>query len=316
MLSTLNQVSGSNVNGVSARKSHFAENPLMTAALLSEQSFPEATLYIVGLPIGNASDITLRALWVLDRADAIACEDTRETRKLLDRYGIHTPTIAVHEHNERSAAEKLIERLSRGERIALVTDAGTPAVSDPGARAVQTVREAGYRVCPIPGASAVVTAMSASGLDSYTFTFVGFVPPSSKARRTALATYAAREDAFVLYEAPHRLKDLLKDLAAVLSPTRRVVVARELTKKFETFSAMTAGEMAQWVETHEPRGEYVIAVDSEQRTNDGVDETSLCWIRAIAEALPASRAAAVAAKVTGVKRDVIYQLLMQGKMVE
>lgn len=196
--------------GQGTRSSQFAADPLMQSAQTAQQTFPQSALYIVGLPIGNAADITLRALWVLDICDRVACEDTRETRKLLDRYGISTPTISVHEHNERSASQKLIEYLAKGERIALVTDAGTPAVSDPGAKAVQSVREAGFRVVPVPGASAVVTALSASGLDSYSFTFAGFVPPSGKARRTALSKLAQKEEAFVLYEAPHRICDLLK----------------------------------------------------------------------------------------------------------
>ena len=135
--------------GQRTRSSQFAADPLMQSAQTAQQSFPQSALYIVGLPIGNAADITLRALWVLDICDHVACEDTRETRKLLDRYGISTPTISVHEHNERSASQKLIDYLAKGERIALVTDAGTPAVSDPGAKAVQSVREAGFRVVPV-----------------------------------------------------------------------------------------------------------------------------------------------------------------------
>lgn len=291
------------------RLSRFAADPLMQSAQTAQQTFPQSALYIVGLPIGNAADITLRALWVLDICDRVACEDTRETRKILDRYGISTPTVSVHEHNERTASVKLIEYLRKGERIALVTDAGTPAVSDPGARAVQSVREAGFRVVPIPGASAVVTALSASGLDSYSFTFAGFVPPSGKARRSALSKLAQKEEAFVLYEAPHRVRDLLKDLSEVLHSNRRVVVARELTKKFESFEALMAGELAFWAQSHEPRGEYAIAVDMQSQGEDDLDAKDLKWLRAIAEELPKSRAAALAAKVTGIKRDVIYRLL-------
>lgn len=291
------------------RLSRFAADRLMQSAQMAQQSFPQAALYIVGLPIGNAADITLRALWVLDICDRVACEDTRETRKILDRYGISTPTISVHEHNERSASLKLIEYLRQGERIALVTDAGTPAVSDPGARAVQSVREAGFRVIPVPGASAVVTALSASGLDSYSFTFAGFVPPSGKARRSALAELAQKKEAFVLYEAPHRIRDLLKDLATVLHAGRRVVVARELTKKFESFEAMTASELPNWTQTHEPRGEYVIAVDMQSKGEEELEASDLRWLRAVAGELPKSKAAALAAKVTGLKRDALYRLL-------
>ncbi len=287
----------------------FADNALMQSAGVSEQMFPTSALYIVGLPIGNAADITLRSLWILDLCDLIACEDTRETRKLLDRYGIHTSTVSVREHNERSATESLLEKLSAGARIALVTDAGTPAVSDPGAKAVDVVRQAGFQVIPVPGACAAVTAMSASGLDSYTFTFVGFVPPTAKARKELLATYASRNDAFILYEAPHRLKDLLKDLATALDADRRVVVARELTKRFETFEAMRAADLTEWVKNHEARGEYAIVIDMHQGKNEGLDESALKWARELVKELPLSRAAAVTAKVTGIKRDQAYQLL-------
>lgn len=313
MQSTLKQDVDSQDKDSREQGDRFDDNPLMQCALLGEQSFPNSTLYIVGLPIGNAADITLRALWILDKADVIACEDTRETRKLLDRYGIHTPTMSVHEHNERSAAEKLIERLKAGDRIALVTDAGTPAVSDPGAKAVHAVREAGLRVSPVPGCSAVITALSASGLDSYTFTFVGFVPPASKARKAALAKYAAREDAFVVYEAPHRIRELLADLADSISPERRVVVTRELTKKFETFEAMKGGELKEWAKNHEPRGEYAIAVDQEVKATAAFDDVTRTWLLAIAQEMPASRAAAMAAKVTGMKRDTVYQFLMENR---
>lgn len=291
----------------------FQDNVIMQQAALQEQSFPKSTLYIVGLPIGNAADITLRALWILTAADAIACEDTRETRKLLDRYAIHTPTLSLHEHNERQAAAKLCERLALGQRIALVTDAGTPAVSDPGARAVQTVREAGFGVVPVPGASAVVTALSASGLDSYRFTFVGFVPPVAKARRAALAQYAARDEAFVVYEAPHRIRELLTDLAAALAPGRRVVVAREVTKRFETFTPLQAGALAAWALEHEPKGEYAVLVDQQISEQTQMDEATRSWARALADELPLSRAAAVVAKVAGLRRDAVYQEMLAWK---
>lgn len=313
MRSNMSQEQGSEV-GKQVDISQFAENILMQRVGMAEQSVPMSTLYIVGLPIGNAADISLRALWILDAVDLIACEDTRESRKLLDRYGIRTPTVAVHEHNERSAAERLIDQLRSGLRIALITDAGTPAVSDPGAKVVQAVREAGLNVVPIPGASAVVTAMSASGLDSYTFTFVGFVAPAAKARQKTLMTYAGRSDAFVLYEAPHRVQDLLKDLARVLSPTRRVVVAREVTKRFESFVAMPASELAQWAKEHAPKGEYVILVDQEVKNESlGLGETELVWARAMMSELPVARVAAIVAKLTGVKRDVVYKTLMAEK---
>lgn len=312
----VNDMSQETVLGTETKLSRFADNILMQQALLSEQNTPLATLYIVGLPIGNASDITLRALWMLDLVDVIACEDTRQTRKLLDRYGIHTPTMSVHEHNERSASQVVIQALDAGKRVALVTDAGTPAVSDPGARCVDAVRSAGFRVIPVPGASAVVTAISASGLDSYQFTFAGFIPAQSKARRTELVRLADRSEAFVLYEAPHRLRELLLDLADQLDADRRVVVARELTKKFETLVAMPAADLGAWAKEHEPRGEYVIVVDMKAQKDEGLSERDLAWARALAKEVPLSRAAAITAKITGVKRDVVYQRLSAEKSTE
>ncbi len=292
-----------------ARGFRFADNALMQCAGLAQQSFSGATLYIVGLPIGNAADITLRALWVLDACDVIACEDTRQTKKLLERYGIATPTMSVHEHNEHAAAGRLIDLLREGRRIALVTDAGTPAVSDPGAKAVALVRQAGFSVSPVPGASAAVAALSASGLSSYRFTFAGFVPPAAKARREALRELAGRGEAFVLYEAPHRICALLTDLAAELEADRRVVVARELTKRFETFSTMPAGELAQWAQSHEPRGEYVIAVDMREGRATELDDRDRAWLAAVAAQLPPSRAASLAARVTGLKREALYRMI-------
>lgn len=280
---------------------------------VDEQSFPAGALYIVGLPIGNSADITIRALWVLDLADCIAAEDTRQTQKILSRYGITTHEISVREFNEVTGAQQIIERLERGERVALVTDAGTPAVSDPGALVVKIVLDAGYRVIPIPGASAVITALSASGLKAKTFTFVGFVPPQAKGRKAALAHYAGRGDAFVLYEAPHRIKELLKELAAALEPTRRVVVAREVTKKFESFTPLEAGALSAWAAEHEPRGEYAVLVDEAEKKEAALDEQAFAWMRAIAEELPASRTSALVSRMTGVPRDEIYKLLSAKK---
>lgn len=291
----------------------WTSNALIQAAGLPGQNCPDSTLYIVGLPIGNLGDITLRALWILALADVVAAEDTRETRKLLDKFGISVKLLSVREHNERHGAEQIIELLQEGKKVALVTDAGTPCVSDPGARAVKAVREAGFRVIPVPGASAVVTALSGAGLDGSGFAFVGFVPPQSKARRNALAYWLARPEPFVLYEAPHRVVDLLEDLAVAMEPERRVVVAREITKKFETFSSLTGAELAEWAALHEPRGEYVILVDEAPAKDNALSEDDIRWLRAMMSELPSSKLAAVAAKVTGKPRDEIYQWLCEHK---
>ena len=287
---------------------------LMQLAGLDTQTFPESTLYIVGLPIGNAADITLRALWVLAGADVIAAEDTRETKKLLERFSISVPTVSVREHNEIAQSNMIIERLKKGEKVAMVTDAGTPAVSDPGARLVREVLKAGFRVVPIPGASAVVTALSAAGLEPAGFHFVGFLPPQSKARREALRALLGQKDSFVLYEAPHRIKDVLMDLAQLAQPERRVVVARELTKKFETFSVLTAAELADWTQAHDARGEYVILIDVAPQTDTfELSEKDKQWLRVLADALPASKAAAAAAKIIGCSRDEVYRWLLSEK---
>ena len=292
----------------------WSEQLLMQLAGLDTQTFPNSTLYIVGLPIGNAADITLRALWVLAGADVIAAEDTRETKKLLERFSISVPTVNVREHNEIAQSNMIIERLKKGEKVAMVTDAGTPAVSDPGARLVREVLKAGFRVVPIPGASAVVTALSAAGLEPAGFHFVGFLPPQPKARHEALRTLLGQKESFVLYEAPHRIKDVLMDLAQLAQPERRVVVARELTKKFETFSVLSAAELSDWTQAHEPRGEYVILVDVAAQTDTfDLSEKDKQWLRALAGTMPASKAAAAAAKIIGCSRDEVYRWLLSEK---
>lgn len=285
----------------------------MSAAGLPEQDMPVGALYVVGLPIGNLGDITLRALWVLSKVDAVAAEDTRETRKLLERFGLSAKLLSVREHNERAGAEQIKRLLDAGERVALVTDAGTPAVSDPGARVVDALRADGVRVIPIPGASAVVTALSAAGLLGQGFRFVGFVAPQPKARRAALSELAAYPGPFVLYEAPHRIEALLTDLSAALTPERRVVVARELTKKFETITTLTAQTAAVWARSHEPRGEYVVLVDQEPPNEQTVDDDARRWLQALAGEVPASRLAAAAAKATGLPRQMLYDYLLAHK---
>lgn len=292
----------------------WSEQLLMQLAGLESQTLPNSALYIVGLPIGNAADITLRALWVLTSADVIAAEDTRETKKLLERFSISVPTVSVREHNEIAQSHMIIERLQKGEKVAMVTDAGTPAVSDPGARLVREVLKAGFRVIPIPGASAVITALSAAGLEPAGFQFVGFLPPQAKARREVLSALLGQKGSFVLYEAPHRIKEVLKDLGELSQPERRVVVARELTKKFETFCVMSAQELSEWLKSYEPKGEYVILVDVAPESDLlELSQKDKQWIRALASAMPSSKAAAAAAKIIGCSRDDIYKWLLMEK---
>ena len=289
----------------------WSDNILMQSAGLPGQELPPGALYVVGVPIGNMGDITLRALWVLSRAEAVAAEDTRETRKLLERFGIETRLLSVREHNERHGAEQIDELLSQGLRVALVTDAGTPAVSDPGARAVEHLRAAGRRIIPVPGPSACVTALSAAGLRGAGFTFIGFLPPQPMARRQARDALRERREPFVLYEAPHRILALLNDMAEALDGVRGVVIARELTKKFETVTAMTVADLPAFAAAHEPRGEYVLLVDEKPAEEGGLDPSDEAWLRDLAGEMPASRLAAIAARRTGRPRQEIYAWLMK-----
>src|SRR5690606_27407158 len=240
---------------------------------VSQQTFPAATLYVVATPIGNTGDISLRALHVLTIADAVACEDTRNTGHLLSRYGLSKPLIAAHQHNEREVAERLIARLQQGERIALVSDAGTPGVSDPGARIVDAVRAAGLNVVPLPGPSAAIAALSASGLVNDRFHFVGFLPAKAKGRETALASLVRETSTLVFYEAPHRIVDCVEALAAAFEPGRQVVFARELSKMFEEVHRCELKDALAWVKAdqHRERGEFVVLVAGAVEALDAED---------------------------------------------
>lgn len=278
---------------------------------MEEQELPARALYVVALPIGNAADVTLRALWLLSRVEVIAAEDTRVTRPLLARFGIDTPLMSAHQHNEREAAHQLVARLARGERVALVSDAGTPGISDPGARVVRAVLDAGFRVVPVPGASSAVAAVSAGGLAPGPFRFVGFLPNGANERERLLRTLAADGAPFVLFEAPHRVRELLALMTDVLEPERRVVLARELTKKFETIAAHRACDLATLVA--DERGEYVILVDAGAAPDTEVDAVTRRWVAELVQELPPARAAAVAARASGCPRDALYRLAMQLK---
>jgi 16S rRNA (cytidine1402-2'-O)-methyltransferase len=220
-------------------------------------------LYLVATPIGNLEDITLRALRVLRSADVIACEDTRHSRRLLDHYAISAPTISYHEHNERERAAELVERLAQGARIAMISDAGTPGISDPGFRLVRLAIERGIPVVPIPGASALLSALAASGLPTDDFRFHGFLPPRSSPRRTLLESLRASETTNIFYEAPHRLRETLADIEATLGPARPLVIARELTKIHEEFLRGAVADIRAAMDSDsrgEPKGEFVLLI--------------------------------------------------------
>jgi 16S rRNA (cytidine1402-2'-O)-methyltransferase len=233
-------------------------------------------LYLVATPIGNLEDITLRAIRVLKQADLIACEDTRQTQKLLNHYGIDTPTTSYHEHNEAARAAELVEKLAQGSRVAVVSDAGMPGISDPGFRLVSLVIERGLPVIPIPGATAFVAALVASGLPSDAFSFRGFLPPKNAARRRQLEQARDSRETQVFYEAPHRILAALEDVAAVLGPGRRIVVARELTKIHEEFLRGTATQVLDTLKIRgEMKGEMVLIIGPAEETENAVPTVSI-----------------------------------------
>ncbi len=290
-----------------------ARLPVMGEA--AQQSYPTATLYVVATPIGNVTDITLRALHLLALADVVACEDTRKTGALLQRFGLSQPTIAAHQHNEREVADKIVERLRAGQRVALVSDAGTPGVSDPGARIVDAVRNAGLNVVPLPGPSAAIAALSASGLVNDRFHFVGFLPAKAKGREAALAPLARETSTLVFYEAPHRINDCVEALAAAFEPTRQVVFARELSKMFEEVHRCELKDALAWVKAdqHRERGEFVVLVAGAVEATDAEDAEAERVLQILLSECSVKQAANLAAQITGRKKNALYERALQIK---
>lgn len=290
-----------------------AHLPVLNEA--AAQVYPTATLYVVATPIGNVADISVRALHVLNMVDAVACEDTRNTGHLLTRFGLHKPMIAAHQHNEREVAEKLIARLQAGERIALVSDAGTPAVSDPGARIVDAVRHAGLRVVPLPGASAALAALSASGLVNDRFHFFGFLPAKAKQRDTALHALLGMPATMVFYEAPHRILDCVASLAGVFEPTRQIVFARELTKLFEEIHRCPLSDALAWVkaDSNREKGEYVVLLEGAAAEGDADDAQAERILSILLTECSVKQAANLAAQITGKKKNALYDRALQMK---
>lgn len=282
--------------------------------LAQTQQYPAATLYVVATPIGNLADITVRALHVLGLVDRICAEDTRNTGTLLARYGISKPLLAVHEHNEREASQRVIDFLRAGERVACVSDAGTPGISDPGAKLVDAVREAGFNVVPLPGASALATALSAAGDWVSTFTFLGFLPPKTKQRATALQPLATHAHAMVFYEAPHRIVETVQALADAFGPARRVLIARELTKLHEALWRGTLAEGPTWLaaDANRQRGEFVLVVEGASAQPDG-DADHDALLRTLLQEVPVKSAAKLAAALTGASRNALYARALELK---
>jgi 16S rRNA (cytidine1402-2'-O)-methyltransferase len=289
-------------------------DPANGAGTAAREGAPAAipvALYVVATPLGNARDLTLRALDVLRSADVIAAEDTRVSGPFLRRHGVVARLVSLHAHNEARRVAAVLSALAAGRSVALVTDAGTPAISDPGARLVRAAHDAGHRVVPVPGASAVAAAVSAAGLAAERFAFLGFLPTQAKARRELLAAVAALPLALVVYEAPHRVRATVSDLARALPGRTTLVVARELTKLYETIARLPLAGALAWFDADPDRlrGEFVLIVDAAEeqgvRTGDVSPEVGR-WLAALCAELPPARAARVAAQATGLPRERLY----------
>ncbi|MBN4059859.1 MAG: 16S rRNA (cytidine(1402)-2'-O)-methyltransferase [SAR86 cluster bacterium] len=274
-----------------------------------------ACLYIVATPIGNLADISERAVQILQKVDLIAVEDTRHSGKLLQHIGVATPMTALHEHNESRKVEQLIERLSTGESIALISDAGTPLISDPGYQLVKAALAAEIKVSPIPGASALVAALSVSGLPSDAFIFEGFLPNKSAGRLKKLGMLADESRTLIFYEAPHRIVACLQDMQQVFGAERKAVVARELTKTFETIKNDSLGNLLVWIEAdaNQQRGEFVLLIQGKEKEPSTVDTEAEFILETLMQELPLKQASQLAAKITGIKKNTLYQIGLNKK---
>ena len=268
-------------------------------------------LYIVATPIGTLQDITQRALETFAQVDLIAAEDTRHSGLLLSHYGIKKPFFALHDHNEQEKAHILVEKLKQGSNIALISDAGTPLISDPGFHLVRQCREAGIRIVPLPGACAAITALCASGIASDRFCFEGFLPAKSKARKDKLENIAEEDRTLIFYESTHRILDTLEDMQAVLGEERYIVLAREMTKTWETITGNTIKNLCEWLleDPNRTKGEMVLIVEGKPKSdnNDEISPQAVKALELIAEELPLKKAAAIVAELYGYKKNALYQ---------
>ncbi|AQS40464.1 putative S-adenosylmethionine-dependent methyltransferase, YraL family [Shewanella psychrophila] len=268
-------------------------------------------LYIVPTPIGNLADISSRAIDVLNNVKLIACEDTRHSGKLLSHFGIETRKTALHDHNERDRADWIIQKLSNGEPVALISDAGTPLISDPGYHLVSAVRAAGYEVTPLPGPCAAITALSASGLPSDRFSFEGFLPSKEKGRLDKLTALKEDPRTLIFYESPHRIVQSLESFLAALGGDRQIVMGREITKTFETFLSGTVAEVLEVVKSdpNQQRGEIVLMCHGHRSANDeaGIPTEVVNTLKLLVEELPLKKAAAIAGQIYGLKKNALYK---------
>jgi 16S rRNA (cytidine1402-2'-O)-methyltransferase len=279
------------------------------AAAAGGQQYPPGCLYIVATPIGNLADLTLRAIHVLSLVDVLACEDTRVSATLMRHLGLDKPLVALHAHNEQQATGALLERLARGESVACISDAGTPAISDPGAALVARAAAAGHRVVPVPGASSAAAAVSVAGdVLGHGYRFVGFLPAKGAERRDALAASAAETSSVVLFEAPHRIEALLNALAEA-APARGVTVCRELTKQFETVATMPAVALPGWLaaDANRARGEFVVVLHAVPAAPpEELPDKALSTLKVLLRELPLKQAVALAAELSGAPRNALY----------
>ncbi|MBZ0070406.1 MAG: 16S rRNA (cytidine(1402)-2'-O)-methyltransferase [Gammaproteobacteria bacterium] len=272
------------------------------------------TLYVVATPIGNRADITRRAQEVLATVDRILAEDTRHSGALLAGLGIGTPLLSLHEHNEAAQTEAIVARLLGGEHLALVSDAGTPLISDPGFRVVRAARQAGIIVVPVPGASALIAALSVAGLPTDRFVFEGFLPAKAPARRARLQGLVAETRTLVFYESSHRIQACIDDLVEIFGPARHAVIARELTKVFEQIQGGPLGELGAWLaaDPNRSRGEFVVLVQgAEPPADTDIAPEAQRVLSLLLRELPVKQAAALAAEITGARRNALYQWALE-----
>lgn len=276
---------------------------------------PLGSLYVVATPIGNLDDISARALNILRSVALVAAEDTRHSARLMQHFGIGTPLAACHEHNERDQGGRFLARLLAGDDVALISDAGTPLISDPGYHLVRQARAAGIAVVPVPGACALIAALSAAGLPSDRFIFEGFLPAKTAGRRARLEQVKEEPRTLIFYEAPHRILECLQDMQAVFGDERPALLARELTKTFETLKGMPLAELAAWVaaDSNQQRGECVVLVAGWQAPEgeEAVSSEALRVLNLLLAEMPLKRAAALAAEITGVRKNVLYQAALE-----
>ena len=268
-----------------------------------------AKLYIVATPLGNISDITYRAIDILKGVDLIAAEDTRHSGKLLSYYQISKPTFPLHDHNERQRGNVLIEKIKAGQSVALISDAGTPLISDPGYHLVNECREAGVDVVPVPGACAAITALSAAGLPSDRFSFEGFLPVKEKAKAEKLTALAEETQTMIFYESPRRIQDTVKHIINVMGSDRKLVIARELTKMFESYYVLPAGEMLDWLnqDTNHCRGEFVLMVAGASKEQGVLSVEAINTLTLLKRELPLKKAAAITAEIHNLKKNDLYK---------